>query len=587
MNNEKISSILKNVFKPGRYTGGEYNSARPKTDGVKYAFAFPDTYEVGMSHLGMKILYGLLNDMDGVSCERVFAPLNDMAEALKKNDLPLFSLESHKPLNEFDFVGFSIQYELCITTVLYMLELGRIPVKASQRSERDPIVMAGGPCCVNPEPMRDFFDIIVIGEAEELLPRLMQLRKTCPGRDAYLRAAKEIKGVYVPALRKPGETIQRAYIKNMDTAYYPQSVIVPFLEPVHDRLMLEVMRGCPRGCRFCQAGFIYRPVRTKSVAVLKRQADALIAATGYEEISLASLSTTDFYGCKEIIEYLTDRYEDEKLSVSLPSLRIDVSNIDIMKQVRKYKPGALTFAPEAGSQRMRDIINKNVTEKDIIDTLSKAFTEGFTKIKLYFMFGLPYETDEDLWAIGDLIKKILDIFNDMYQNTRSISLSVSASCFVPKPFTPFQYFPQCGTQEMEHKTEILRRAIPRRVKLSYNDSTLCALEAAFARGDSRLNAVIEAAYRSGCVFDAWPDYYDEAKWIDAFAACGYDMRDFAQKSYGFNDTLPWDFIDIGIDRSFFEKEARKALEAATTPNCFERCSGCGIQKTNGGCRFDL
>ncbi len=587
MDNERINQILKNVFKPARYTGGEYNCAQPKAAGVKYAFAFPDTYEVGMSHLGMKILYGLLNDMDGVSCERVFAPFDDMARALAENDLPLFSLESHTPLCAFDFVGFSIQYELCLTTVLYMLELGRIPVKASDRTLHDPIVMAGGPCCVNPEPFRDFFDIIIVGEAEEVLPKLVRLREIHPDRASYLKAAKELTGVYVPALHKQGETVTRAYIADMDGAYYPKTVIVPFLEPVHDRLMLEVMRGCPRGCRFCQAGFIYRPARTKSVETLKNQADSLIAETGYEEISLSSLSATDYRGCEALIGYLTNRYEDEKLSVSLPSLRIDVSNIDIMKQVKKFKPGTLTFAPEAGSQRMRDVINKNVTERDILDTLEKAFAEGFTKIKLYFMFGLPYETDEDLWAIGDLVKKILDLFNARYGTTRPIALSVSASCFVPKPFTPFQYFPQCSRAEIEHKTDILKRAIPRRVKLSYNDSTLCALEAAFARGDAGMNAVIEAAHRLGCVFDAWPEHYDEQKWRDAFAACGYDLDDCAQKAFAFGEALPWDFIDIGVARDFFEKEAQRAQLAATTPNCFERCSACGIQKTNGGCRFDL
>jgi radical SAM family uncharacterized protein len=447
--------------------------------------------------------------------------------------------------------------------------------------------MAGGPCCVNPEPFRDFFDIIVIGEAEELLPQLMRLSEAHPDRASYLKAAKELAGVYVPALHSPDERIKRAYISDMDKAYYPQKDIVPFLEPVHDRLMLEVMRGCPRGCRFCQAGFIYRPVRQKSVETLRRQADTLIASTGYEEISLASLSTTDYRGCEAIIDYLTARYADEKISVSLPSLRIDAANINIVKQVRKYKPGALTFAPEAGSQRLRDVINKNVTEQDIMATLTKAFEEGFTKIKLYFMFGLPYETDEDLWAIGDLVKRILDTFNARYQNTRALSLSVSASCFVPKPHTPFQYFPQCAKEEIEHKTDILKRAIPRRVKLSYNDASLCALEAAFARGDARLNGVIEAAYKNGCVFDAWPEHYDEQKWRDAFLACGCRPEDFAQKAFAFSEALPWDFIDIGIDPIFFEKEAEKARSAATTPNCFEHCSTCGIQKTNGGCRFDL
>jgi radical SAM superfamily enzyme YgiQ (UPF0313 family) len=309
----------------------------------------------------------------------------------------------------------------------------------------------------------------------------MRLSEAHPDRASYLKAAKELAGVYVPALHSPDERIKRAYISDMDKAYYPQKDIVPFLEPVHDRLMLEVMRGCPRGCRFCQAGFIYLPVRQKSVETLRRQADTLIASTGYEEISLASLSTTDYRGCEAIIDYLTARYADEKISVSLPSLRIDAANINIVKQVRKYKPGALTFAPEAGSQRLRDVINKNVTEQDIMATLTKAFEEGFTKIKLYFMFGLPYETDEDLWAIGDLVKRILDTFNARYQNTRALSLSVSASCFVPKPHTPFQYFPQCAKEEIEHKTDILKRAIPRRVKLSYNDASLCALEAAFAR----------------------------------------------------------------------------------------------------------
>ena len=587
MVNNNIEHILKTTAKPARYIGGELNSVIKTDCKINFAFAFPDTYEVGMSHLGMKILYGLLNSMEDVYCQRVFAPETDMAAQLKRNKIKLFSLEQRRDLNKFDFVGFSLQYELCMTTVLYMLDLGGIPLKSSERSESDPIIIAGGPCCVNPEPFKDFFDIIVVGEAEETLTQLIELYKQHPDRKEYLNRAKKIQGVYIPKYYNQGETVQRALIKNMDTVYFPDKVIVPFIEPVHDRLMLEIMRGCPRGCRFCQAGFIYRPVRAKKVNTLIKQAEALIDSTGYEEISLTSLSATDYFGLKSLIDDIIQKYSSQRIAVSLPSLRIDKSNIDIMKQLRKHRPGALTFAPEAGSQRMRDIINKNVTEKDILDTLAKAFSEGFTKIKLYFMFGLPYETDEDIWAIGKLVKKILDLYNSNENKIKALNLTVSASCFVPKPHTPFQFFAQCTQEEIIHKTQLLQKAIPRRVKLNYNDSTLSALEAAFARGDHRLNDVILAAYKKGCIFDAWPEHYDDEKWKSAFSDCGLTIEDFALKNFDYEDTLPWDFIDIHVDKNFFIKEAKKSAEQKTTKNCYESCSGCGIQRLNGGCVFEI
>lgn len=599
-----FNKILPNVAKPVRYAGGEYNIAEMKEGAFNFAFAFPDTYEVGMSHLGMKILYGLLNNMDNVNCERVFAPMPDMAEQLKKHDLPLFTLETYKPLNEFDFVGFSLQYEMCITNVLYMLKLGKIPLLSKDRDDNSPIVMAGGPCCVNPEPFCEFFDLIVIGEAEEVLPELMALYEKTKDRETYLIKAAQIEGVYVPsfyevcydsggkilsrtAFNGAKEKIKRRLIKDMNSVYYPESVIVPYTEPVHDRIMQEVMRGCPRGCRFCQAGFIYRPARQKSVDTVKNQLDALIKSTGYEQVSLASLSTTDYKGCEAVIHYVMNEYENDKISISLPSLRIDKFSVNMVKEIQKVRLGALTFAPEAGSQTMRDVINKNINEEEILSTLEEAFKIGFTKIKLYFMVGLPYESEEDILGISQLVDKIMVMYFGLKLKSKFPTISVSIGCFVPKPFTPFQFGGQNSKQEFDEKQKIIQRTLNRKVKLSYPHSDLAVMEGAFARGDRRLNKVILNAFENGCYFDSWPDHFNISAWEKAFADEELDYHALAQREFAHDETLPWDFIDIGIEKEFFIREEEKSRLAATTPNCFESCSNCGINKEYGRCSFEI
>ncbi len=604
MKDRLYNEILPNVLKPVRYVGGEYNMARMKDGAVNFAFAFPDTYEVGMSHMGMKILYGLLNDMDDVNCERVFAPMPDMAQQLKEHGLPLYSLETYKPLDAFDFVGFSIQYEMCMTNVLYMLDLGRIPLLSKDRGENAPIVMAGGPCCVNPEPFCDFFDIVVIGEAEELLPELMRLYGKASSRSDYLAQAAQLQGVYVPAfyeveydengkiLRRTASSgapdiIKRRIVKDLNTSYFPSKVIVPFTEPVHDRIMEEVMRGCPRGCRFCQAGFIYRPVRQKNTETVKKQLDDLIESTGYEEISLASLSTTDYKGCEDVIRYIMEEYKEEKISISLPSLRIDRFSVNMAKEIQKVRLGALTFAPEAGSQRMRDIINKNLNEEEILATLEEAFKIGFTKIKLYFMIGLPYETEEDIAAISLLADKIMVMYFGLKLKSKFPTISVSVGCFVPKPFTPFQFGGQNSREEFETKQKILQRTLNRKVKLSYPHPELAVIEGVFARGDRRLNKVLLRAYESGCYFDSWPDYFNLSAWEKAFEEEGLNYPALAQRNFAQDETLPWDFIDIGVDKSFFIKEAENACLAATTKNCYESCANCGINQAYGRCDFEI
>ena len=598
------NEILPNVLKPVRYVGGEYNTAQPKEDDIRFAFAFPDVYEVGMSHLGMKIIYSLLNELEGVSCERSFTPMPDMIELLKQHEVPLYALESLTPLGEFDFVGFSIQYEMCLTNMLLMLELSDIPLESKDRLETScPIIIGGGPCMVNPEPFCDFFDIIVIGEAEDLLPILMDIYKTSETKMEFLKRAMKYDGIYVPsfyevsyndngtvkerkALYDAPESVKRAYIKNMDEAFFPESVIVPYTEPVHDRIMIEVMRGCPRGCRFCQAGFIYRPVRQKKIETVKKQIDSQIKTTGYEQVSLASLSSTDYKGCEEAIQYVVDTYEDQKTYVSLPSLRIDSFSMDIVKQIQKGRKGSLTFAPEAGSQKMRDVINKNISEEQIMSALRTAFSEGFSKIKLYFMVGLPNETDDDIRGISRLVDKIVGLFFDIRPPSK-LAINVSVACFVPKPFTPFEYVAQNSVEEFKRKQRILVETMNKKAKLNYHSSNLSVIEAAFARGDRRLNKVLLNAYKGGCYFDSWGDYYKNDVWEKAFEDEGLSFYDMAKRTFETDDHLAWDFIDIGIKKKFFVKEFNKSMKADLTPDCVNIEDLAERDKENCGCENEV
>jgi radical SAM superfamily enzyme YgiQ (UPF0313 family) len=557
------------IQKPARYIGSELNAAAADEDAsVRFALAFPDLYEVGMSHLGLKILYHLLNSLESHSCERVFCPAVDMGDLLQKMTLPLYSLESFTPLKDFDFIGFSIQYELCITNIIYMLDLSNIEPERTKRGLLDPIIVAGGPVCVNPAPFEDFFDIIVVGEAEETLPAITKAYRESEDKASFLKSVGEIEGCLVPGYEQ--RKVTKALPQDLNETFFPDQFVVPYIEIIHDRILLEVMRGCARGCRFCQAGYSYRPLRNKSLEVLRRQADELIASTGYDEVSLSSLSSTDYTDCEAIIDYIQKAYTEKNVSVSLPSLRMDTMDLELAAKITSVRKSSVTFAPEAGSQRMRDIINKNLTEEVILDTALKASQSGFSKLKLYFMIGLPYETDHDVVAISSLVDKIL------YRTKKGLSISVSISCFVPKPHTPFQYFGQDTMETLTHKQKLITSTLNRRVKLSYNDVRVSALEAALARGDNRLSKVILSAYHSGQIFDSWQEYFHYEKWEAAFEANGLSLTQYAEKSFHYDDPLPWDNIDIGVTRDFFESEAKRAGEALTTQNCFESCADCGM-----------
>lgn len=612
MNDKKLEQLLMTVQKPGRYSGGEINQIvknAAEVD-VRFAFCFPDTYEIGMSHLGMKILYSVFNERPDIWCERVFAPWVDFEKVMRENGIPLFALESRDSLCDFDFVGFTLQYELSYTNILLMLELGGIPLKAADRDENCPIVVAGGPCTCNPEPLADFFDIFFLGEGEKVDLEVIDLYKKFKSegktKHEFLCAAAQINGVYVPALydftynsdgtvksitpkHNAPDVIEKRIEPELDRAYYPDKFVVPYIEAVHDRAVQEVFRGCIRGCRFCQAGYIYRPVREKSAAVVNKQARMLCHSGGYDELSLSSLSTSDYTHLEEMLDEMLTWTEREKISLSLPSLRIDNFSEELMQKINRLKKSGLTFAPEAGTQRLRDVINKNITEADILGTCATAFRGGYTAVKLYFMMGLPTETDEDIVGIADLAQKIVDLYYSLPEKPRgkAVNVSISVANFVPKPHTPFQFEPQITREEMLRRQKLLKDSIKsRKITFNYHENRTSFLEGVFARGDRRLGAVIESAYKKGCRFDSWDECFSLEAWLEAFEECGISPEFYANRTRPFDEIMPWNHLDYRITKEFLIRENTAAHAAITTPNCREKCAGCGASSYGKGVCFE-
>ncbi len=600
--------LLDGVQKPARYTGGELNSViKDKSDvGLRYAFCFPDNYEIGMSHLGMKILYGLVNARPDAWCERVFAPWPDMEARMRANGVPLFALESGDPVAEFDLIGFTLQYELSYTNVLNMLDLAGLPVRAAERTGLTPIVVGGGPCVCNPEPVADFFDLFLPGEGEEVTDELVDLliahKQKGSTKLEFLRDAAKIEGVYVPAFYDvsynpdgtlfavtPKETapakVKKRVIADLDSVYYPDNFVVPFIDVVHDRAVAEVFRGCIRGCRFCQAGFIYRPIREKRSDTIDRQARALCESTGYDEVSLCSLSTSDYSEIESLVPKLLSWAPQENINVALPSLRVDNFSETLMEELKKVRKSGLTFAPEAGTQRLRDAINKNVTEEEVLKTCRQAFAGGWSAVKLYFMMGLPTETLEDVAGIAELAQKVVNAF---YENPdkpkgKGVTVSVSVASFVPKPFTPFQWEPQDTMAQLEEKQKHLLESVhTKKIKVSYHQPHTSLLEGVLARGDRKLCAVLEEAWRRGCKFDSWDEFFRFDAWTAAFDACGIDPAFYANRRRDFSELLPWEHLDYGIRRAFLESENQKAHQSLPSPNCREKCAACGAARLNGG-----
>ena len=577
--------ILQRVTKPARYTNNEINAVTKDLSGVdvKVALAFPDVYEIGMSNLGLRILYEILNRRADTAAERVFAPWPDMETLMRERRIPLFTLESRTPVAEFDILGFSLAYELTYTNVLNMLDLSGIPVQASLRGNQHPMVIAGGCCTYNPEPMAQFIDAFVIGEGEEIIHDLIEVFKSYRhhGRDALLGKMAEIEGVYVPS-HSSGKSIRKRIVRELDISEYTERPIVPFVETIHDRATVEVMRGCSRGCRFCQAGMVYRPVRERSVETLLAQAQRLISCTGYDEIGLLSLSTADYSRVEDLVRILIQKYESRRIGVSLPSLRADAPCVELASQIQRVRKSGLTLAPEAGTQRLRNVINKNVTEGDLLDAVETAFKWGWRTIKLYFMIGLPTETDEDVLEIARLTHKVTGMARQMRIRP---TVNVSISTFVPKPHTPFQWRPQDTIDEIKRKQSLLRGAIrDKAIQLSWHDAKASALEGVLSRGDRKVGEVILRAWQRGCKFDAWDEHFRYEEWMRAFSECGVDPAYHANRARSYDEPLPWDHIDCGVSKRFLMSEDMRANEAQVTPDCrLEGCVGCGVAVLAGGC----
>ncbi len=612
----QIEPLLMRVQKPAQYIGGEMGSVvkdASKVD-VRFAFCFPDTYEIGMSHLGMKILYSLINARDNYWCERVFAPDEDFEALMRAHQIPLYALESLTPVRTFDLVGFTLQYELSYTTVLNMLDLAGIPLHADQRGDSlaVPLVFAGGPCVCNPEPLAPFFDFFILGEGEEVNLEVMDLyllmKQKGASRAEFLRAAAQIPGIYVPSLYEvtyhedgtvaaitpkgdAPQTVQKRVVDDMDQVFYPETFVVPYMEIVHDRAVEEVLRGCIRGCRFCQAGFLYRPFREKSPETIERQCRSLCDSTGYQELSFSSLSTSDHSRLEETLQRLMPYFEENRINLTLPSLRVDNFSRELMERIQGVRKSSLTFAPEAGTQRLRDVINKNVTEEEIFRTAALAFSGGFSNVKLYFMMGLPTETMEDVAGIATLAERLIDLFYETagHPKGKQVQISISCATFVPKPCTPFVFEPQVAQDELlarqQHLIDCISSRNRKKIKVSWHAYEISLLEAVLARGDRRLSRVIEHAWQLGCKFDSWSEHFHYARWAQAFEETGLSPAFYAQRTRPYTEIFPWEHLDYLVDKDFLIRENQLAHTAVTTPHCRQKCAGCGVNRRIGRACF--
>ena len=609
--------ILLTIDQPARYIGGELNMVEkdPASVDIRFAMCFPDVYEIGMSHLGIQILYDMFNRREDVYCERVYSPWPDLHAIMKKQHIPLFALESQQPVKNFDFLGITIQYEMCYTNILQILDLSQIPLHAADRGDDMPIVIGGGPCTYNPEPIADFFDLFYIGEGEISYDTLFELYKRCKKegvkRADFLRKAAQIPGIYVPSMYEvtydsngclksfvpkyediPAK-VEKQLVMDMDHAPYPKKPLVPFIKATQDRVVLALQRGCIRGCRFCQAGMIYRPTREKNVEQLKKFAYEMLKSTGHEEISLSSLSSSDYSQLEELVNFLIDEFHGKGVNISLPSLRIDAFSLDVMGKVQDIKKSSLTFAPEAGSQRMRDVINKGLTKDIILEGAGQAFEGGWQKVKLYFMLGLPTETTEDMQAIAELANDIAVRYYEIPKEKRNgkCQITISTSFFVPKPFTPLQWATMCTADEYLGKARVVNEAVKdqlnhKSIRYNWHEADVTVLEGVFARGDRRVAAAIERAYEKGALFDAWSEYFDNERWLEAFSETGVDMSFYTLRPRELDELFPWDFIDAGVTKEFLQREWKRACEGVVTPNCRMNCSGCGARKYGGGVCFE-
>ena len=610
--------ILLTVQQPARYIGGEVNCVMkdPSAVDIRFAMCFPDVYEIGMSHLGIQILYDMFNRRDDVYCERVYSPWMDLDPIMREQKIPLFAVESQDPIKKFDFLGITIQYEMCYTNILQVLELSQIPLHAEDRTEEDPIVIGGGPCTYNPEPIAPFFDLFYMGEGEvvyyDLIDRYKEIKARGGSRQEFLEMAAQIPGIYVPAFydvsyKADGtieamipnnphapQTVSKQLVMDMSDTWYPEKPVVPYLRATQDRVVLEIMRGCIRGCRFCQAGMVYRPVRERSLEELKRLARTMLKSTGHEEISLSSLSSSDYTKLEGIVNFLIDEFDGKGVNVSLPSLRIDAFSLDVMSKVQDVKKSSLTFAPEAGSQRLRNVINKGLTEENILNGSAEAFKGGWNRVKLYFMLGLPTETVEDMQGIAELSEKVAEVYYDTVpkeQRHGKVQVTASTSFFVPKPFTPFQWATMCTKEQFLERASIVNHRMKemlnkKSLRYNWHEADVTVLEGVLARGDRKVAAVIEEAYRQGAIYDSWSEYFNNDIWMKAFETCGVDIDFYTTRERSLDEVFPWDFIDAGVTKDFLKREWANAQAETVTPNCRMRCSGCGVRKYGGGVCFE-